>query len=260
MHKWGSRGTREGEFDAPNSIAVSTDERLYVSDTGNNRIQVFDSSDQHRRSWGSDGAERSQFKQPLGICLSLDQSRLYVCDHGNSRIQVFMCVDGRFVSEIALLPRVTSYVQANRNGRFPQHLKVPTSCRPNTLMIDKRNRVVLTSKDNEPVADICIDPSFHVTMLGEDNKIIHYLRFSNLPANSASAFGHCICPILWTERDQLLCCSPVRHQIGSFQMQQFDTNPYSTCEHLIQWYGMVDKAKRKENLIFLSLWLCHRMG
>ena len=37
----GGSGNQEGEFHYPEAITVSDDGEVYVSDTGNNRIQVF---------------------------------------------------------------------------------------------------------------------------------------------------------------------------------------------------------------------------
>lgn len=38
---WGKRGTGPGEFHIPHSIAMDANERIYIADRGNNRIQVF---------------------------------------------------------------------------------------------------------------------------------------------------------------------------------------------------------------------------
>jgi sugar lactone lactonase YvrE len=41
LTQWGGYGKEEGKFTSPFRIDVSPDEEIYVSDTGNNRIQVF---------------------------------------------------------------------------------------------------------------------------------------------------------------------------------------------------------------------------
>ena len=38
---WGKAGNQQGEFDRPNDIAIGADERVYVADFGNARVQVF---------------------------------------------------------------------------------------------------------------------------------------------------------------------------------------------------------------------------
>jgi len=39
--KWGTIGTGNGQFNAPEGITVDTSGLAYVADTGNNRIQQF---------------------------------------------------------------------------------------------------------------------------------------------------------------------------------------------------------------------------
>lgn len=42
IKKWGKQGIGKGEFMRPEAIAVDNENKVYVADTGNNRIQVFD--------------------------------------------------------------------------------------------------------------------------------------------------------------------------------------------------------------------------
>ena len=42
--RWGTKGTNEGQFVTPHSIAVDGKDNVYVADRGNNRIQVFDNN------------------------------------------------------------------------------------------------------------------------------------------------------------------------------------------------------------------------
>ncbi len=53
LKSWGSYGRRAGQFDTLHSIAADADDRIYVADRGNRRIQVFDTEgklaqDHHR--------------------------------------------------------------------------------------------------------------------------------------------------------------------------------------------------------------------
>ena len=41
VKSWGDKGTKEGEFDTPHSIAADAKGNIYVADRGNRRIQVF---------------------------------------------------------------------------------------------------------------------------------------------------------------------------------------------------------------------------
>jgi len=48
---WGSLGAMPGEFSLPHSIAIDSQERLYVADRNNARIQVFDRSGKFLAQW-----------------------------------------------------------------------------------------------------------------------------------------------------------------------------------------------------------------
>jgi len=43
IKSWGEPGDQPGQFSTPHSIAVDAEDRVYVADRGNRRIQVFDS-------------------------------------------------------------------------------------------------------------------------------------------------------------------------------------------------------------------------
>jgi DNA-binding beta-propeller fold protein YncE len=76
------------QFWGPRDIAVAPDGLLYVSDTGNKRIQVFTPDGQYVTQWGGKGITAGQFDEPVGIAVSQD-GRTYVVDTWNQRIQAF---------------------------------------------------------------------------------------------------------------------------------------------------------------------------
>ncbi len=41
LANWGSEGSADGQFDQPQGIAVDTAGNVYVTDSGNHRVQVF---------------------------------------------------------------------------------------------------------------------------------------------------------------------------------------------------------------------------
>jgi uncharacterized protein (TIGR03663 family) len=84
----GSQGQNEGQFSQPRGIAVSPDGNIYVTDSGNHRVQVFTPQGQFLRSWGGPGAEPGQFTEPWGIAVA-PNGDVYVADTWNHRVQWF---------------------------------------------------------------------------------------------------------------------------------------------------------------------------
>lgn len=84
----GAAGAANGEFNQPYDVAVTSDgQRIYVSDTGNNRVQIFANSGQLLGVIGQAGAQIGQFNAPKGITFGTD-GNIYVADSGNHRIDL----------------------------------------------------------------------------------------------------------------------------------------------------------------------------
>ena len=61
LREWGKFGQGDGEFDMPGGIAISRDERVYVADQCNRRVQVFDTQGKFLTKWGRKGFEPGEF-------------------------------------------------------------------------------------------------------------------------------------------------------------------------------------------------------
>jgi DNA-binding beta-propeller fold protein YncE len=85
---WGKPGTAKGDFNRAEGIAVDRQDRVYVADSCNHRIQVFDADGKFLRAYGRAGSGVGELSYPYDICVDAD-GRQYVCEFGNSRIQVF---------------------------------------------------------------------------------------------------------------------------------------------------------------------------
>ena len=72
LMSWGTTGSGAGEFNVPHTIAIDSQDRVFVGDRGNNRIQIFDQSGTFLDVW-------YQFGRPSGIAISADD-RIYVAD------------------------------------------------------------------------------------------------------------------------------------------------------------------------------------
>jgi DNA-binding beta-propeller fold protein YncE len=72
-----------GQFYGPRGVTV-LNERVYVTDTGNERIQVFDLDGGFIQMWGSTGTEPGDFLEPVGI--TAHEDTILIADSHNARI------------------------------------------------------------------------------------------------------------------------------------------------------------------------------
>ena len=103
----GTQGTGDGQFNfgeiygRRGNLAVSPDgTKLYVGDAENNRIQVFNTSDNSYVSqFGPSVPGNGQFSNPGGLVLSPDGTKLLVADIGNNRILIFNTADNSYFDQ-----------------------------------------------------------------------------------------------------------------------------------------------------------------
>ena len=78
----------EGRFYGPRGVAVDDDGQVYVSDTGNKRVQVFDADGTFVAQFGGGGLLDGNLDEPVGIAVT-GEGEIVVVDTWNGRIQVF---------------------------------------------------------------------------------------------------------------------------------------------------------------------------
>jgi uncharacterized protein (TIGR03663 family) len=150
---WGAVGTEPGQFNHPRGVAVDRDGNVYVADSDNHRVQVFDANGAFLRAWGSqcnlaselgcadldsDGPMAygdGQFQEPWGITVA-DDGRVYVADTWNHRIQVFDG-DGTFLTKWGI------YGQTDSATTFFYG--------PRDVAVDASGRVFVTDTGNKRV-------------------------------------------------------------------------------------------------------------
>ena len=65
---WGGFGyVNDGKFFKPQNLAVDDEQNIYVTDSGNARVQKFTSDGKFLLSWGTNGKDGGQFLFPSGI-------------------------------------------------------------------------------------------------------------------------------------------------------------------------------------------------
>ena len=86
--QWGSFGQIDGgHFFQLEGLSVDNEGNVYVTDSGNARIQKFTSDGQFLKTWGVSGTDNGEFKKPTGIATY--ENNVYVVDSEQARIQVF---------------------------------------------------------------------------------------------------------------------------------------------------------------------------
>jgi DNA-binding beta-propeller fold protein YncE len=84
----GKRGVDRGEFNFPTNLSVDRQGRLYVADTLNFRIQVFDSSGEIVKSIGTQGDGPGHFNRAKGVGVD-SEGHIYVADTSFNNFQIF---------------------------------------------------------------------------------------------------------------------------------------------------------------------------
>lgn len=70
-------------------MAIDESGDIFVSDTGNQRIQKFDRDGNFITQWGGFGTNDGQFNFPYGLSVD-SRGHVFIVDSGNMRVQQFM--------------------------------------------------------------------------------------------------------------------------------------------------------------------------
>jgi tripartite motif-containing protein 71 len=92
------KGSSTGMF-GPRGVAVGPDGRVWVTDTGNHQVRVYDAALGRHETIGKRGSGPSEFASPVGICVGRSGD-VFVADTGNRRV-VVLDSSGRFKSSFS---------------------------------------------------------------------------------------------------------------------------------------------------------------
>ena len=97
--RFGKKGEGNEKLDHPTGIAVDSNDVVYVTELGNNRVSVFTNKGEFIKTFGALGAGPGQFKGPSGIAVDKNGT-IYVCDTFNNRLQVFQTVTIMIIGQL----------------------------------------------------------------------------------------------------------------------------------------------------------------
>lgn len=104
-------------FYMPSDIAVDKEGNVYVLDSGNHRIQKFDSQGNFLASYGRHGQGPGEFQYPQSIDIDAD-GYIYVSDSGNQKIHILK-PNGAFEKDINITDESPGMIRI-RNGKIIQ--------------------------------------------------------------------------------------------------------------------------------------------
>jgi DNA-binding beta-propeller fold protein YncE len=113
---------------SPYDLAIHGDE-IYVADSANSRVQVFDLNGTFLREWGGPGSGDGQLQDPMGIAVD-EYGFVYVADSGNHRIQKFTS-GGEFLAKFGS--------EGSGNGQFRLPADITLDAAGNVYVADSEN-------------------------------------------------------------------------------------------------------------------------
>src|SRR5271157_1709430 len=119
--------TDPGNFALPTNVAVDKEGDVYVTDTLNNRVEIFDADGNFIRTFGKNGDGPGQFARPKGIAIDGD-GHIWVVDAMQQRVQVFD-TEGQLL------------IYFGQPGDWPGQFSAPYD-----IAIDRKNNRVVTSE------------------------------------------------------------------------------------------------------------------
>lgn len=137
IREFGAEGKGSGEFNMPTDIAVNSKGEIYICDTKNNRICVYNSNCEYVKSIGNAGV--MSLKEPYGICAD-NTDNIYVADTGNSRIIKFD-PSGRFLMELYSTVKLGQPKDPNNSLKMPYDVAVTHDGR--IFVVDLSNRLLV---------------------------------------------------------------------------------------------------------------------
>jgi len=135
LGRFGGTGIEHGKFKNPSAIDITDENRVFVCDKGNNRIQVFDKKGFFVKDIGGFGSKGDQFDEPLDIWVK-STLNIFVADYNNQRIQ-------RFDRELNFINAFYSNEGNDERFQFQEILSVAHSSQGDLFILEAgENKVI----------------------------------------------------------------------------------------------------------------------
>jgi DNA-binding beta-propeller fold protein YncE len=136
-----------GLFYGPRGVVIS-DGEIFVTDTGNERVQVFATDGTFLRAFGGFGEEPGKLIEPVGITIGPD-GNVYVADSGNGRIAIFSR-DGQFISNVAVPQWQNQSERVNYLAFGPDGILYATSPSTSEVLAFGNGQIAVVASDSTP--------------------------------------------------------------------------------------------------------------
>ena len=141
VFSFGKEGSSVGMLYYPWGVAVNARDEIAVTDSGNHRVQIFDSDGKYLRSFGREGNTAGEFQFPKGITFHKN-GNVFVADRHNDRIQIFSG-EGEYVGMFG------------GNGSLDSQL-----CNPFGLSVDSDGNIIVADAGNKLIKIFSPDGKF----------------------------------------------------------------------------------------------------
>lgn len=131
LFEFGNRGEKDGELNFPTNLFTHSG-KIYVSDSGNFRIQIFDLDGKFVKKFGAVGDRPGQLARPRGVAVD-SEGHIYVVDAAFDNFQIFD-VEGRV------------YLFVGTAGHRPGYFWLPAG-----IHIDEEDKVYVVDSYNRRV-------------------------------------------------------------------------------------------------------------
>ncbi len=157
-----------GGFFHPQALALDEKDNIYVSDTGNHRIRVFNPAGKVLNKFGIQGARLGEFNSPAGITLD-NASNLLVVDEKNYRVQIFT-YRGVFKNKFGK--------RGSSRGEFSSPIGIATDSKRNIFVSDRDLRIQIFDPEGyyltefgTPQGNYKIAPKYYGMVMDPENNL-----------------------------------------------------------------------------------------